>query len=127
MVSPDEFNIILRDSARSIRVVEFTGPKSETITVRLVDGSSFGIKDIIESSVDPRSPLKISAACRENKVPTKFPELEALLANQSPSKKKIYSNSRVAEAAAKEKDKKIRMEQDEVDRLAALYKQEQGQ
>ena len=67
MITLDEFLIILRDSARSIQRVEFSGPKAETIRVRLIDGTSFGISDIIESPTDPRSPLKVQAACRESK------------------------------------------------------------
>ena len=65
MLSLDEFLIILRDSARSIQRVEFSGPQAETVRVRLIDGTVFGIKDIIESPTDPRSPLKVQAACRE--------------------------------------------------------------
>jgi hypothetical protein len=124
MVTPDEFNIILRDSSRGITRVEFSGPKSEVITVRLVDGTSFGIKDVVESSTDPRSPLKISAACRENRVLTRFVDIESILAT-TPRKKKMYMNTRVAEAAVKEKEKRARMQQDEEDRLAALYKMAQ--
>jgi hypothetical protein len=124
MVTADEFNIILRDSSRGITRVEFSGPKSDTVTVRLVDGTAFGIKDVIESSTDPRSPLKIAAACRENKVPTRFVDIESILST-TPKKKKMYTNERVAEAARKETEKKIRMQQDEEDRLAALYRQGQ--
>jgi hypothetical protein len=124
MVTADEFNIILRDSSRGITRVEFSGPKSDTVIVRLVDGTAFGIKDVIESSFDPRSPLKIAAACRENKVPTRFVDIEAVLSTTT-KRKKMYTNSRVAEAARKEGEKKVRLQQDEEDRLAALYKQEQ--
>lgn len=67
MLSLDEFLVILRDSARSIQRVEFSGPRGETVRVRLIDGTAFGIKDIIESPTDPRSPLKVQAACREFK------------------------------------------------------------
>lgn len=123
MVTADEFNIILRDSSRSITRVEFSGPKSETVTVRLVDGTAFGIKDIVESSTDPRSPLKIAAACRESGVPSKFVELEAVLAN-APKKKKLYTNQRVAEANEKEKERLARIAQDEENRLAELYRME---
>jgi hypothetical protein len=112
MVSTDEFNTILRDSARSIDVVEFSGPKSETVTVVLVDGTTFGINDIIESSTDPRSPLKIAAMCKANLVPYKFVNIEAVL-NATPRKKKMYTNARVLEAAEKEREKSIRMQQDE--------------
>lgn len=124
MVTTDEFNVILRDSARSIDVVEFSGGKSENVVVKLVDGTSFGIKDVIESPTDPRSPLKISAACRENKVPTRFLDLEAMLAS-APKKKKAYTNPRVQEAERKEKEKALRMQQDEELRLAELARMEQ--
>jgi hypothetical protein len=124
MITSEEFNIILRDSARGITRVEFSGPKSDTVIVRLVDGSAFGIKDVIESSVDPRSPLKIAANCRENKVPTRFVDIEAVLSTSNKRRKK-YTNSRVAEADRKEGEKKLRLEQDEENRLAELFKQEQ--
>ena len=118
MITTDEFNIILRDSPYSIQVVEFSGPKSETVTAKLVDGTQFGLKDVIESSTDPRSPLKVAAACRENGVPTKFTTYEAVLA-ASP-KKKLYTNERVQEAAKREQEKKERMQRDEEARLEAL-------
>ena len=123
MITTDEFRIILRDSAQAIKVVEFSGPKSDVVTVKLVDGTSFGLSDVIESPVDPRSPLKIAAMCRENLVATKFSYLEAALSS-APKKKKIYSNERVQIAAEKEKARKERMEQDEADRLAKLYQYE---
>jgi hypothetical protein len=112
MVSTEEFNTIIRDSARSIDVVEFSGPKSETVKVILVDGTTFGINDVIESSTDPRSPLKVAAMCKANQIPYKFVNIEAVL-NASSRKKKVYTNARVLEAAKKEKEKTIRMEQDE--------------
>lgn len=118
-VTMDEFYTIVKDSARSIRQVEFTGPKSEVVTVRLMDGTTFGIKDVMESPTDPRSPLKISAVCRQNGVPTKFPDLEAALSG-APKRKKVYANQRVLEAAEKEKAKKARIDRDEEQRLEEL-------
>lgn len=112
MISTNEFNTIIRDSARSIEVVEFSGPKSETVKVILVDGTTIGINDVIESSTDPRSPLKVAAMCKANQIPYKFTNIEAVL-NASPRKKKVYTNERVLQAAEKEKEKAIRMEQDE--------------
>lgn len=126
MISTDEFRVILRDSAQAIQVVEFTGPQSEIVTVKLVDGSSFALNDVVESAVDPRSPLKIAAMCRENLVKTKFSTLEAALAG-APKKKKMYTNERVQIAAEKEKARKERMEEDEADRLSKLYKYEAEQ
>lgn len=123
MISSDEFAIVLRDSALSIQQVEFSGPKGETVMVKLVDGTTFGIKDVIESSVDPRSPLKLAAACRESGVKTKFVELESILAN-APKKKKMYTNQRVQDAAEKEREKQERMRQDEEDRIRQLQKME---
>ena len=120
MVKTDEFENILRDSGRSIQVVDFAGTNGETITVRLVDGTTFGIADIIESPTDPRSPLKISAMCRQYKVPTKFLAYDAVLAT-TPKKKKVYMNSIVQKAAEKTLLKKERMRVDEEERLAALY------
>ena len=118
MVTADEFDIILRDSPFSIQVVEFSGPKSETVTVRLVDGTIFGIQGVVESPTDPRSPLKVAAACRENNVKTKFVELESFLSTMP--KKKMYTNQRVQEAQAKERERQLRMQQDEEERLAEL-------
>ena len=123
MITTEEFMIILRDSARSIRVVEFSGPLSETVTVRLVDGTAFGLKDVIESPSDPRSPLKVSASCRAYQVPVKFANIEAILA-AAPKKKKVFTNERVLEANQKEKERLARMAKDEEDRLAELYRME---
>lgn len=122
----EEFQTLLQESAKSIQVVEFSGPKSETVVVRLVDGTTFGISDIIESAFDPRSPLKIAAICRENRVPTKFVGMDAVLAN-TPKKKKIYMNERVQKAAEKEKAKRERLAQDEEERLAEIYRMEEEQ
>lgn len=125
-VTTDEFLLILRDSARSIKDVEFTGPKSETVVVKLADGTAFGIRDVVESPTDPRSPLKIAAYCRENQVPTRFLTIEQALAS-APKRKKVYTNERVAEANAKEQERRARMEQDEQARLAELYRLQQQQ
>jgi hypothetical protein len=54
MATTDAFITTSRDSARSIDRVEFSGPKNENVVVRLVDGTAFGIKDIVESSADLR-------------------------------------------------------------------------
>jgi hypothetical protein len=126
MVLTDEFETILRDSGRSIQMVEFAGTTGDTVTVRLVDGTLFGISDVIESPTDPRSPLKIKAMCRQYKVPTKFLALESALAG-TPKKKKVYMNSIVQTAAEKEVLKAERMRQDEEARLAALYKMEEDE
>jgi hypothetical protein len=123
MITSDEFDIVLRDSALSIQQVEFSGPRSETVIVKLVDGTAFGIKDVIESSVDPRSPLKVAAACRESGVKTKFVELESILAG-TPKKKKLYTNQRVQDAAEKEREKEERIRQDEEERIRQVKKME---
>jgi hypothetical protein len=119
MVTTQEFGIIMRDSARSISVVEFSGPKNENVIVKLVDGTAFSISDVVESPVDPRSPLKIASMCRENQVPTKFVDIEALLASNT-RKKKIFANARVLEAQEKEREKALRMAKDEELRQAEL-------
>jgi hypothetical protein len=121
MVSADEFSVLLRDSSLSVQVVEFSGPKSETVVVKLVDGTTFGIKDIVESSSDPRSPLKLAAACRESVVKTKFVDLESMLAS-APKKKKLYANQRVQDANQKERQKAERMRVDEEERLEQVRK-----
>ena len=123
MITTEEFGILLRQSAQAIRVVEFSGPQSETVTVRLVDGTAFGLSDVIESPVDPRSPLKIAAQCRENRVPTQFVALQAALA-KAPKRNVLYTNERVLEAAQKEREKQARIQQDE---LAQLFQQQQLQ
>jgi hypothetical protein len=126
MVTTDEFLIILRDSARSIQVVEFSGPKSETATVKLVDGTAFGIKDVIESPTDPRSPLRIAAYCRENQVPTRFLTIEAALA-KAPRRTKVYTNQRVAEANEREKERVARMAADEQARREELNRMQEAE
>ena len=122
MISTSEFETILRQSGRSIARVEFSGPKNENVQVVLADSTRFGLNDVIESSVDPRSPLKIAAMCREAGVPTSFVDWEALLA--STPRRKMYSNSRVQEAAVREREKNARIAQDEEERLAALAQME---
>jgi hypothetical protein len=119
MVSTEEFSTIIRDSARSIEMVEFSGPKSETVVVVLVDGTNFRINDVIESPTDPRSPLKIAAICKANQIPYRFLNIESML-NATPRKKKMYTNARVLEAAEKQKEKEIRMQQDEALRQEEL-------
>jgi hypothetical protein len=123
-VTPSQFDTILRDSSRSISRVEFSGPLNTVVTVQLIDGTSFTIRDVVESSTDPRSPLKIAATCREFGIPTSYPDINALL-SKTPRKKKIYTNERVLEAQRKTKEQLDRIQQDEEDRLATLYKIEQ--
>ncbi len=110
-------------TAKSVKGVELSGPKQETAIVTLIDGTQFIISDLIESPVDPRSPLKLIATCRSYNVPTKSVGLEEAvlsLSSQGSKKKKVYMNKRVQIAAEKEREKKERMEQDEIDRLAEL-------
>lgn len=121
MVTADEFSSLMRDSSLSIQIVEFSGTRNEVVTVRLVDGTTFGIKDVVESSTDPRSPLKVAAACRENGVKTKFVDLESILA-KAPKKKKMYTNQRVQEAQEKERERQERIRLDEEERLAQVRK-----
>lgn len=129
-VSSAEFDIILKDSAKSILKVELSGPKSETAIVKLVDGTTFSISDLIESSTDPRSPLKLVARCRLYKVPVKNTGLLSALSgngskiSDSGKKTKSYMNPRVQEAEKKEKEKRERMMEDERERLAELYQME---
>ena len=89
------------------------------MTVKLVDGTTFGIRDIVESATDPRSPLKLAAACRESGVKTKFVDIESILAS-TPRKKKMYTNQRVQDAQEKEREKQERMRLDEEDRQKQL-------
>lgn len=123
MATAEEFNTVVRDSPLSIKVVEFSGPKSETVVVKLLDGTVFGIKDVVESSIDPRSPLKIVATCKSANVKTSFVELEALLAG-SPKKKKMYTNERVQKAYELQAAQKERIRLDELDRLAQVEAQD---
>lgn len=97
------------------------------MTVKLVDGTTFGVSDVVESPTDPRSPLKLAAVCRQYKVPTAFLQYQAALAssvNEGSKKKKVYMNSIVQKAAEKEVLKRERMQEDENDRLAQIYNME---
>jgi len=129
-VTSSEFDTILKDSAKSILSVDLSGPKSETAIVKLVDGTAFTISDLVESSTDPRSPLKLVARCRLYKIPVKNTGLlsavsgDGAIITSSGKKKKSYSNPRVAEAERKEKAKRARMEEDERERLEELYRME---
>jgi len=123
-VTTEEFEKILKDSYRSIQLVEFSGSKSETCNVKLIDGTTFSISDLVESPVDPRSPLKLQALCRGYNVPTKNLGLESALVS-TPKRKKVYMNSRVQEAASKEAAKRERLRLDEEERLRALYLMEE--
>eukprot|EP00568_Trieres_chinensis_P003104 CAMPEP_0183291990 /NCGR_PEP_ID=MMETSP0160_2-20130417/1220_1 /TAXON_ID=2839 ORGANISM="Odontella Sinensis, Strain Grunow 1884" /NCGR_SAMPLE_ID=MMETSP0160_2 /ASSEMBLY_ACC=CAM_ASM_000250 /LENGTH=208 /DNA_ID=CAMNT_0025452881 /DNA_START=27 /DNA_END=653 /DNA_ORIENTATION=+ len=122
-ITLEEFETILKDSAKSVQIVEFSGPRSEQAIARLVDGTVFEISGLVDSATDPRSPLKLVATCRSYKVPTKFLLLENAVSS-TPKKKKVYMNARVQEAAQKEKEKRERMAQDEAERLAELYRRE---
>jgi hypothetical protein len=122
MITTDEFLIVLRDSSRSIARVDIYN--DARVTVRLLDGTSFGIKDVVESSTDPRSSLKIAAVCRENKVPFQYVDLQSAL-TAATTKRKNYANSRVQEAAVREQERLARMQQDEDQRLAVLQKMKQ--
>lgn len=124
-VTSAEFDTILKDSAKSILSVELSGPKSETAIVKLVDGTTFAIGDLVESSTDPRSPLKLVARCRLYKIPVKNTGLVSALnggiVSSSGKKKKNYMNPRVQEAEKKEQAKRERMAEDERERLQELY------
>ena len=126
-VTVTEFQEIIRDSAKSIKIVEFSGPRSESAVAYLVDGTKFAITGLIDSPSDPRSPLKLAAICRASKIPTKFLTLELAISASGAKKKKSYANSRVQEAAAKEREKKARIEADEQERLAELFQQEEAE
>ena len=123
MVTLREFEDILKDSYKSVAIVELGGIKGEIVTVKLVDGTEFGISDIIDSPTDPRSPLKLVSTCKGYGIPTKFTYLDGFL-DTSPKRKKVYMNNRLAEAAVKEEAKKKRMEEDEQARLKALFEME---
>ena len=107
--------------ASSIKIVELSGPKSETALVTLVDGTLFQISDLFESPTDPRSPLKLVATCRSYGVKTQFSSLQNAIAELSEKgggkRRKVYMNKRVQEAMEKEKEKKERMAQDEAERI----------
>jgi hypothetical protein len=47
--------------------VEFSGPRNDNVIVKLIDGTAFSISDVVESLVDPRSPLKIANICEKTK------------------------------------------------------------
>jgi len=115
-VTVTEFETILKDSSRSVKTLEFYGAKSETGIVTLVDGTTFGISDLYESSTDPRSPLRLAATCRLYNVPTKNVGMSNALTeltNPGSRKKKVYMNDNVRSAEVKNKEKALRMEEDE--------------
>lgn len=129
-ITSDEFDIILKDSAKSILTVELSGPKSETGIVKLVDGTTFTISDLVESSVDPRSPLKLVARCRLYKIPVRNTGMvsavsgEGSIISTSGKKKKNFANPRVQKAEKLNVEKRAREANDERERLEELYKQE---
>ena len=123
MVTVEEFEGILKESYKSVSLVEFGGSKGEEAIVKLIDGTEFGISNLVESSTDPRSPLKLVSTCKGYGIPTKFTYLDSFLST-APKRKKIYMNERLAEAAKKEEEKKLRMQEDEQARLKALYEME---
>lgn len=57
-------------------------------------------------------------------VPFKNLQMEAILAS-APKKTKLYTNQRVQDAQAKEKERLERLAKDEEERLAALFKLEE--
>ena len=119
----DPIHVPTHFTAKSVKGVELSGPKQETAIVTLIDGTQFVISDLIESPTDPRSPLKLISTCRSYKVPVKASGLEEAVLSLSSSgskKKRVYMNKRVQIAAEKEREKKERMDQDEVERLAEL-------
>ena len=126
-VTSDEFDIILKSSSKSISIVELSGPKSESCLVKLVDGTQFTVSDLIESPTDPRSPLKLVARCRLYNVPVKNVGLLSAVGvtGESGKKKKVYANERVRAAEEKNAERRLRMEEDERERLAELYRQQQ--
>ena len=123
-VSVEEFETILKESAKSVQLVEFKGSKGDEVFVRLIDGTIFEITGVVDSPTDPRSPLKLVATLRGYKTPVKFSSLESALDGASSKKTKVYMNSRVQEAAIKEKEKRDRMAMDETERLAELFRRE---
>jgi hypothetical protein len=123
MLTTDEFLLVLRDSSRSIAQVDIFN--NAQVIVRLLDGTAFGLSDVVESSTDPRSTLKIAALCREYKVPSKFVDIEAALLNTATTKRKNYANSRVQEANVREKERLGRMQKDEEQRLLELERLQQ--
>mmetsp|Transcript_10960 Transcript_10960/g.16867 ORF Transcript_10960/g.16867 Transcript_10960/m.16867 type:complete len:210 (-) Transcript_10960:210-839(-) len=124
MVTTDEFESIIRDSSKSIQMVEFAGTNGEVVTVRLLDGTTFGLSDVVESPVDPRSPLKVRATCRAFNVPTKFTAFDNVL-SAAPKKKKVYMNKIVQRAEERNVLQAERMRADEEERLAELYQMEE--
>ena len=90
-------------------------------------GTAFTISDLVESSTDPRSPLKLVARCRLYKIPVKNTGLISVLnaeISDSGKKKKSYMNPRVQEAEKKQQAMRERMAEDERDRLEELYNME---
>lgn len=97
------------------------------LNTQLHSGTTFTISDLVESSTDPRSPLKLVARCRLYKIPVKNTGLISVLnaeISDSGKKKKSYMNPRVQEAEKKQQAMRERMAEDERDRLEELYNME---
>lgn len=116
-ITTAEFETLLKDSAKSVLQVEFSTPTSEKAEVTLIDGTTFQISDLLESPYDPRSPLKLAARCRDYNVKVKTQLQQVSLNAGGGTKKRVYMNDRVKEAARKEEEKRIRLIEDEEERL----------
>jgi hypothetical protein len=124
MITMDQFiNTVIRDSASSIRSIEFSGPQSETVRIILQDDSVFGISDVIESPTDPRSPLKLVAVAKANGIPVRFVNLESIVVRN----KAVYANERVQAAFVKEQEKAQRMQADEEWRLLEVARMKEAE
>mmetsp|Transcript_38552 Transcript_38552/g.44926 ORF Transcript_38552/g.44926 Transcript_38552/m.44926 type:complete len:281 (-) Transcript_38552:435-1277(-) len=116
-ITTDEFETLLKDSAKSVLQIEFSTPTSEKAEVTLIDGTTFQISDLLESPYDPRSPLRLAARCRDYNVKVKTQLTQVSLNAGGGTKKRVYMNDRVKEAARKEEEKRIRLIEDEEERL----------
>eukprot|EP00520_Triparma_pacifica_P007330 CAMPEP_0118644200 /NCGR_PEP_ID=MMETSP0785-20121206/6811_1 /TAXON_ID=91992 /ORGANISM="Bolidomonas pacifica, Strain CCMP 1866" /LENGTH=240 /DNA_ID=CAMNT_0006535941 /DNA_START=122 /DNA_END=844 /DNA_ORIENTATION=- len=119
-ISYDAFLTLLSTSPSSIRLVTLSTPTLTTIKCTLKDGTSFDVSGAVESNTDPRSPLKVVSKCRDMGVPFETSLLNkpnSEFPNVNNSHGKVYYNSRVKEAAAKNKEKRDRVKRDEEDRV----------
>lgn len=118
MVTVAEFETILKSSAKSIKIVELFSysPSDQRAIVTLVDGSTFGLSNLmVDSPTDPRSPLKLASTLQRYNVPYRFPLIEEAVSkySQTSKKRKLYLNEGEREAMKKQEAKRERMAKDE--------------
>jgi hypothetical protein len=124
LVTVAELETILNSSSKSIQRVELFSYSlmDQRAIVTLVDGSKFGHSNLmVESPIDPCSPLKLVSTLQWCNVPYGFPLIEEALSKYSQTKCKLYLNDAEEEVLRKEDEKRERVAKDvKVGRLGAI-------